>query len=503
MKYQHSHPINIFEHTSRFLILLLFPLLRAVGSIFLSGGSLYAWLQGAWFDILTILLIVGLGFIAWFKYVFYTAEDGIYIKKGILLVKYRFISYRKLTVLSIEKPWYLIPFRAVRLRADTDGGIPTTPDFSITIRKRDLDPLVQKANVPFVNYAEIKRIYLPKNFYIAVLSFVASNSITGVLFMSTFISGAGKVLGEQFEDMMMQQLTVLSELLAFGIPPAAASAAFVILGGWAVSFLLNVIRHLRFSVIRQGGSLHINSGLITRREYWLAVRRINLIELHQTLLTKLFGFYSAFIHCNGYGKGKDELSVLMPAAESAELSQNLELLLPEIPICKPKIRPQKRYLSRFLIPPLTWIGVVTALWLISFELFPYLREIILYIGVMAEIPCFWFLFVKIASYFHTGVGVSENAYTLCYSYAYRFKTIAVPKSRIVKLQIRRSLFQVMSGCCDLVFYTFSEGRKRHVVPNLNYEEARKMMDAFRFYRPAPPEVKTKSSAVARFFRALY
>ena len=34
--------------------------------------------------------------------------------------------------------------------------------------------------------------YLPRNFYIAVLSFVASNTLTGVLFISTFISGAGK-----------------------------------------------------------------------------------------------------------------------------------------------------------------------------------------------------------------------------------------------------------------------------------------------------------------------
>lgn len=481
MKYRHSHPVNIFEHTSRFLILLFFPLVRALLTIFLSGGSLYAWLRGAWFDICTVLLIIGLGFIGWFQYVYSLEDEGIGIKKGIFLVKYRFIPFRKLSVLSIERPYYLLPFGAVRVRADTDGGIPNLPDFAITIRKRELPLLVELANAPFVREAEMKRVYLPKNFTIAILSFVASNTLTGVLFVSTFISGAGKVLGDQFESLMMQQLSELFRVLAFGIPPAAAGVAFIILGGWLVSFVMNLVRHLGFSVTRQAGSLHIRSGVVTRREYWLTVRRINLIELHQTLLTKLFGFYSAFIHCNGYGKEKDELSVLMPSAERSELTQNLTLLLPEIPLCKPKIRPRLRYITRFLIPPLAWIGVVSALWLAAFELFHGVGDVILYIGLMAEIPCVWYLLVKIVSYFHTGIGIDGDVYTLSYTYGYRIKTIAVPKKRIVKLQIRRSLFQVMAGCCDVVAYTFSEGRKRHVIPNLPYREAREMMEAMRFY----------------------
>ena len=130
----------------------------------------------------------------------------------------------------------------------------------------------------------------------------------------------------------MQQLTNLATLLAFGIPPLAAIIAFVILGGWLVSFLMNLVRHLRFSVTRQGGRLSVQSGLFTRREYFIAIKRINLIELRQTLITKLFGFYTAFIHANGYGKKKDELSVLMPASDSLDLAPNMKLLLPEIPV---------------------------------------------------------------------------------------------------------------------------------------------------------------------------
>lgn len=484
--YLHCHPVNILEKTSPFLILLVLPVFRAINTLLFSGVNLYAWLQGAWIDITTLLSILGLGLLSWYRYVYYLDSEGIHIKKGIWIVKYRCIPYEKLSVLSIEHPFYLIPFRAVRVYADTDGGLPTVPDFAITIRKGEVPAFLERSRAPFLNFMEIRKVYLPKNFHIAVLSFVASNSLTGVLFAATLISGAGHVLGEQFENHIMQQLTDLANLLAFGVPPLAALLAFVVLGGWALSFLRNLIRHLRFSITRQGGGIDVKSGVFTHREYLIAVRRINLIELRQTLLTKLFGFYAAFIHANGYGKRKDELSVLMPSGEGYELSQNLQLLLPEIPVCRPEIRPKLKYLSRFLIPPITWIAVTSGLWLLGARFLPELGELVFYFGFMAEIPCLWYLFVKLVSFRHTGVGLGENTYTLCYTYGFAIKTIAVPKQRIVKLTIRRSLFQVMSGCCDLVILTFSEGRKRHVVPNLNFEEAKRIMEAQGFYRAPKP-----------------
>lgn len=425
---------------------------------------------------------MGLGIWAWYKYVYYLDDNGIYIRKGVILPQYRYINYKKLSVVAVERPFYLLPFRAVRISADTDGGSPTVPDFSVTVYKRQVEDFVRRAKTPFVNYSDLKRVYLPKNIHIAILSFITSNSITGVIFAYAFISGTGKVLGGEFESQMMQQLTTLASVLAKGIPPVAAILGFVILGGWLLSFLLNLIRHLRFCVTRQSGSLQIQSGIFTRREYVISVKRINLIELRQTLITKLFGFYTAFIHANGYGKRKDELSVLMPAGEGYDLTRNLDLLLPEIPVSKPTMRPHIRYLSRFLIPPLSWIGGILAGWYIIYRLVPSFADIIVYFGIMAVIPAFWYLCVKIISYFHTGVGESREAYTLSYTYAYRIKTIAVPKKRIVKLTVRRSLFQVMSGCCDLVILTFSEGTKRHVVPNLNFEEAKKMMDVQRYYK---------------------
>ncbi|MEG2814486.1 MAG: PH domain-containing protein, partial [Oscillospiraceae bacterium] len=232
----------------------------------------------------------------------------------------------------------------------------------------------------------------------------------------------------------------------------------------------NLIRNLKFSATRHSNLLCIKSGLLTKRQWDIATTRINLIELRQNFLTKIFSFYIALIHCNGYGKKKDELSVLIPAGRKTEITQTIKLLLPEIPICESSIRPKIRYLSRFLIPPISWIfGVLIGTIILNY-FFPRLYDIIIFIRIMAFIPCFCFLGVKIISYLHTGIGLSNDVYTFRFTYIFTIKTVAVPKKRIVKMQIRQSLFQVMSGCCDLVVYTYCESKKRHVIPNLNYEQ---------------------------------
>ena len=108
MSYRHSHPINIVEHIARFLILLLFPVLRAFVTLLFTGMDFYKWLQGAWFDILTVMLIIFMGFVTWFRYVYRLDENGIRIRQGILITKCRFLPYKNISVLSLERPFYLL-----------------------------------------------------------------------------------------------------------------------------------------------------------------------------------------------------------------------------------------------------------------------------------------------------------------------------------------------------------------------------------------------------------
>ncbi len=474
MRFKRPHPINIVENTTKYILLLVFPLIR--GLLF-SHGDFYTWLKGAWFDLLIVALIFAMAVVKWYCIRYNYDETGIYINSGLLITQRCYLPYRKLTMVYTEYPFYFMPIGVMRIRADTDGGFMRSTDFSITISKKNAAEIFLLSQSEFRIEENMKKVYHPQWFYVAILSLITSNTLTGVLFASTFISQCGNLLGKEFEDLLVTKLTDLVRMLAFGLPPAAAVVGYVLLFGWLISFLMTIVRHIKFNVVRQGNNLEIKTGIVTPRSYSIQAGRVNLTEIRQSLLTKLLGFFTVFIHCAGYGKQKNELSVLIPAADKHEARGNLNILLPEIPLIKKKFKPKLRVLSRFLIPPVTIICCVFAFFFLLCLFFPQFRATTLFIGIMAEIPGIWWLFVKILSFLHTGIGKENGVYTFYYTYAYAFFTTSIPEYKISQIHCRQSLFQKMADCCDVIILSYSEGKKRLVVPNMNVHEVNKIFNS--------------------------
>ena len=473
MEFKHPHPINILENTTKYFYLLLLPLIRGLLS---SRGGFYSWLRGAWFDLVILSFILLMAVLRWLTTCYAFDEEGIHINQGLLVRQHAYLPYDRLTMVYLEYPFFFRPFRAVRLKADTDGGYIRGTDFSVTLSRNLAAKLFQRSQHVFLSEENIKKVYHPQWFYVAILSLITSNTLTGVVFASTLISQSGNLLGKEFEDQLVVRLTDLAKILAFGLPPAAALLAYILLGGWLISFFMTIIRHINFNVVRQGKNLEIKTGVITSRSYSIHTERINLIEIRQSFTTKLLGFFTVFIHCAGYGKQKNELSVLIPAADKYEAKRNLNLLLPEIPLIKKRFRPKIRTLSRFLIPPVTIILCVFAVFSLLYLFFPLMRSLTLFIGIMAEVPGVWWLFVKILSFLHTGIGKENGVYTFYYSYAYAFFTTSLPEHKISELQVRQSIFQKMAGCCDVVVFSYSEGKKRFVIPNITEDDVNKIFN---------------------------
>lgn len=468
-----AHPVNILENASRYLILLLFPVLRA---LLTSGEGFYAWLNGAWMDLCVLALMMGLAIYRWYVYTFYFDRSGIYITKGAVIRQKRYLPFEELTAVSIEAPWYYYPIKTVRLKADTDGGSPRAADFAITIDRKTAEKIVVYSKRRLENKQGVRRFYIPGNFYIAIFSLLTSNSITGVLYFATSISQAGNLFGKEFEERIVTQFTRIARLLAFGLPPFAAVVGYAILGFWGLSFVINLLKHLRFEASRQGGSLEVKAGLFTRRSYAIAVERINYLLIRQSLLSKWFGFFIVLIQCTGYGKAKNELSVLMPSGEADELKANLTMLLPDIPLVARKIKPKLVNLSRFLIPPLALIGAVLGIGLLAVRYLPEFRSSMIFLLVIAELPCVWWLAVKIFSFCFTGIGYNDRVVTLYYTFGYQVLTSSIPRDKISKIEISQTLFQISTKCCDVTFYSYAEGRKKQKVLNMNLPEVKKLLE---------------------------
>ncbi len=478
MKLSRSHPINIFEKISKYLILLLFPIVRALWNVFVTNGGFYTWLLGAWRDIIIVVIILLLGFYNWWEYRFCFDKDGIYFFKGIIFKQQRYLAYDKITLVSVEQTWYLRPIKTARLYVDTDSGSTRNYDFTITVNKDTAQRILLKFKEYLSDDAQIKQSYTPTNFYVALFSLVSSSSLTGVLYLAAFVSQAGNVIGNRMEQMIVEGVTKLSARLAFGLPPAAAYLAYLIMLFWFIDFVAKLLRHLKFKVYRKGNNLSVNTGVITRRTFSINTQRINYITLRQSLITRVLGFTSAFVHCTGYGKDRKELSVILPTGEQDNIISNLNILLPEIPVLKMKLKPKKRAFFRFMWPPLAVIGVILAA---RFTLGIFFTSIPSILNLMAFglcIPVVWWLFVKVYGFFFSGISVDDKVLTLKHTKGFRILTVSIPKEKIVDIRLRQTILQVRSRGVDVCVYPYGESRfSRQVVMGLDIDEVLELFNS--------------------------
>lgn len=457
-----QHPLAVVQAFGSYILLLALPLLRSL--LLLRDGWL-KWLSGVWQDGLVLAAILIFGYLRWRMNTYELLSEGIFFRDGILLRRSRYIPYSSLTAVTLERPFYLRPFPIVRIRLETDAGSRKDPDVALLLRQADAELLTAAAGQMLLGEG-LTRSYRPNPWAVAFLSLLTSNSLTGVLFASTLISQTGRLLGEEAEERLLSSLTRLMRLLAFGLPPAAAAIALTLLGGWLLSFVLHLVNHLGFKAERRGGMLTVRAGVLTLRRYQLAVEKINFMQLRQSLLTRLLGYCAVLINCTGYGKEKNELAVLLPAANEQELRRGLRMVLPEIRPGRHTCRCLPRTVTRFLIPPLTLLAVILAAAALAWYFLPELQTLVFFLGLMGVLPAVWWLFVKIAAFRYVGVELKGSTCTFRSVFGYAFYTTVAPADKVTQIELRRSLFQKMAGCCDMVVRLRSEKGKRIVVQNV-------------------------------------
>lgn len=469
-----QHPLAVVHAFYNYIILLVLPLLR---SLTLLRGGVLAWVQGVWQDALVLACILLFGYLRWRMNVYQIADGGMVFQEGVLFRRSRYIGCDRVASVTIEHPFYLRPFHVVRLRLETDAGSRKEPDVSLLLR-RDAAEEIAAAVGSVLQQKKLVRTYTPNSWSVAFLSLITSDSLTGVLFASTLISQTGRLLGQEAEERLITGLTRLMQVVAFGLPPLAAVLAMTLLGGWLLDFVKNLIRHLGFTATRDGERLQVRVGVLTVREYGLSVEKINYLQLRQSLLTRLLGYCSVMINCTGYGKEKNELAVLLPAADQREVRRGLRMILPEIRPSHGGCHPTLRTLTRFLIPPLTTLAVMLLVLAAGWYFLPGLHQLLFFLGLMSILPALWWLLVKIAAFRFVGLEVKGSTCTFHTVFGYAFYTTSAPKSKIALAELRQSLFQRMSGCCDVVIRLRSERGRKIVVQNIPQGEAENFLREF-------------------------
>ena len=466
-----QHPVNILEDISGYFWLLLLPLIRGVVT-YRAGFS--DWISGVWFDLAVLFLIFLLAFLRWYFFGYWLTDDGIHIRSGIVLRRDFTLAYRSFSALSIVSPYLYRPIKAVHLYADSNAGNEWKYDFSLTLSAKAADELSIRASS--LEDGKADNHFCSGGWYIAVLSFVSSKPVTGILFAATFISHGAALLGEQFQTEFFQRLSVLSKVIAPGLSPAGIFLSLSLLIGWLISFIRNFTRTSRFCVKRQGQIILFDSGLLRRFHHFVSVKETNLVETRQSIVTRLLRVHSLFLHCAGYGKKHSELAVLFPAARAERIEEILNTIVPEWHLSNRTVAPKGLGILAFILPPAWLILLILAATITAVHFFPAFEPFLWFVGFMLELPILWWLAVRIISFFHTGISYDDGIFTLRFSKGYGFRTVAVHRDRIVKVTYHRAAFPRDAKGCTLEVETRSEGHQRHKILALPFDETRQLFE---------------------------
>jgi uncharacterized membrane protein YdbT with pleckstrin-like domain len=411
--------------------------------------------------------MIGIAVLRWWRVTFWWEDDRFHLCSGVFLNTHTIIPKERIVTVSWTEVFYMRPFRAVRLRMDTLGGSEKDADFTMLLSPGVAKSLFAafKAKTP----AEIA--YEPRTLSVAALSLLSSNSFAGVVFIATFISQSGKLLGDEFSRTIIGTFEEVARTWALGIPPAAAAIAYLLIGGWAISFALTFLRYKNENVRKKEESLEIEGGILSRRRYSVRLGDILYLDIRQSLSTRLLGLYTLYIAAVGYAKQKEDIACLIPPEKKSRFLKSRETLFPgDIPFDR-QLAPGKRGLFRFLADPLKLvlgIPAVTALVLWRLESW---GPFVIFTGAMAMLPSLFFLTIRVTDYLTGGLARQGGRYTLRYSRGLYLHTVVVEWDKIVELKLSQSFFQRRSGSCDVLVYTRSESRACHRLRSLDMESA--------------------------------
>ncbi|MBQ3162066.1 MAG: PH domain-containing protein [Oscillospiraceae bacterium] len=470
-----QHKIAILNYMKGNFWLLFLPVIRGIFSV---KFNFSIWIKGAYLDIIVILFVIGLAYFRWHFVRFEIQKKEIHIRKGLLFLNEFALPYSAISCAACCRPLLFRPLKAVKISLDSDSHPiskrKNKADVTLYVSETDYLQLYNK--IP-TDLSCMKISYQASKKDLIIFSLLFSSTLSGIIFIGTFFIRGSKVVGERLEEEFFSAVSSVTKAVKFFAEEAttfSVSLTIIIAAGWLVSFLTNLFRHIRFGIHRRGSNIIVENGYFSHWKYYVNSSRINYADLQQNLLMKIAKIMSVHVSCTGYGKRKNEIPVFVPVTTRRRVMSTLEMMLPDFTQSNISAKPKRTYIAAYIwLPLVLTVGIPVAMTVLT-GIFAEWSGAIKFVGAMLEIPSVYLLAVKIAAKMTTGIGVGRDTLTVKYCRAYKFHTIIVPKGRVAYIKIRRTPFQRVSDCCDVIIYTRGERAAKHRVRGVLVAEAEKI-----------------------------
>ena len=453
-----EHPAALPHRLSFFFWLLLPTLIRGVHLLGLDG-QLPPWPQSYLPDRLIALCVLAYAFCLWWRRTYALSHHSLILRRGVILRRTTRIPLSRITTLTIERPLWLRLMGGARVVADTDAGNHRMADLRLLVRRSQLALFLPDAN---------RVCFRAAGWRILFLSVLSSDSLGGFLLLISVLRHGSVLLGEGLRRTVMTNLETAAEAVAL-IPKTAALIALALAAAWLAGTARLLLRHLPFRACRAEDTLTIHTGFFTRRIHCCALGAINYLDRQQTLTAHWLGLHTGYISCTGYGKDRNTQAVLVPPCRRTQAAIEETLFLPTMAHHALSLHPGKGALWRYGRLPLCLLAALPLVgWRIALR-FPLWQTLVLYLTLMAALPCLWLLWVRLADWRTAGLGYAEGCFCLSYSRYLTLHRVTIPRDKVSLVLIRQSLWQKRTGTCTIKIYSHHEFRRPHPVRHLPLE----------------------------------
>ena len=259
---RHTNLVNALFYLPRPAVVLVPLLLKGLTLIVTLGVT--AWLRSTWVDLCVLAAVIGYTLLRWSALRYALDGEVLRIREGIWFWKTTAIPADRISVVASVRPLLLRPFGVCLIEADTPAGSRGKADFRLYLSAADTRALFHTHSDGDIDLPEQQQ-YRPRNASVLLLSLFTSNSLMGLILLAAILQNLGSIVGEDLSHRLMNRLGALGELLAFGVPPAAAMLALTAALGWSVAFLSEFLRNKNFLTVRTGRVLEVHRGLFTVR----------------------------------------------------------------------------------------------------------------------------------------------------------------------------------------------------------------------------------------------
>lgn len=456
MKSRRTHPYTIIETMSKFLFVLILPLVQQILYLY---TDFFTMASTVTIDLSILFLILSYCFFKYNTKKYICCSKYISIEEGVLSKSYIEILTKNIASLTLKYKVFPSLFGSNKLIINTlHSRKKSKIELNLSRKKllNIIDILIPKRKAKYVYKAPLNKIIL--------MAASWSNPVKGIIIIAPFINKLGKILGQEISDKLYHTVDIGVNIIAKIVPPVFAGLTYILLICFLIAMLFIIFQYSNLRVIRTDDSIIISKGLINSSQKILAIDSINTISIRQTILMKILRLYSAYI--NVASSDKDEQNLLIAPSTLKILYYNLrKLIKADVRVRADRnSRPPKKAIKGFVLPPL--LSIIAAI--IIYLLLPKGQLLTLLTIFLELIFISWFI-IRVEGYRNTYACIQDDKIFISGYTRLTLYSNIIPKEKIQYIKVSRNPLQRFSGLATIRIYIKSDKKEVYKAKQLKLE----------------------------------